>query len=109
MRPIVTLLAGLLALSIWGAASAATPERGKALVTRHCSGCHATGREGASKEPAAPPFRELHRRYEPEQLSEALGEGLLVGHPMMPEFRFEPDDVRSIILYLKSIQTRQGA
>lgn len=88
-------------------ANAAEPDRGEALVTRHCGGCHAVGREGKSPEPAAPPFRELHRRYDPALLEEALGEGLLTGHPMMPEFRFGPDDVQAIVRYLKSIQTKQ--
>jgi cytochrome c len=81
--------------------------RGEVLVKRHCGGCHAAGRTGASREPAAPPLRELHRRYEPEMLSEALAEGILTGHPAMPAFRFQPKDVRSIILYLNAIQTRQ--
>lgn len=81
--------------------------RGEVLVARHCAACHAVGVSGASKEPAAPPFREIGRRYDPEQLAEALAEGLLTGHPMMPEFRFPPNEVRAIIRYLKSIQTRQ--
>lgn len=92
-----------------GNVHAAEPDRGQMLTQRHCSRCHATGRSGDSPEPAAPRFRELHRRYDTEQLSEALGEGLLTGHPMMPEFRFDPDDVQAIIRYLKSIQTRQPA
>jgi hypothetical protein len=58
-----------------------------------------TGRPAAQG--PQPPLR-------PEQLGEALAEGLLVGHPMMPEFRFRADDVKSILLYLKSIQTREG-
>lgn len=104
-------LAPLLALAAMLAASAASaapnPERGEELVRRHCGGCHAVGKAGDSHEPAAPRFRELNRRYPPSALQEALAEGLLTGHPMMPEFRFDPDDVRSIILYLDSIQTQQ--
>lgn len=80
--------------------------RGEALTQRHCGRCHATGFSGRSAEAAAPPFRELHRRYDPDELGEALAEGLLTGHPMMPEFRFSPQDVRAIVDYLKSIQTR---
>ena len=41
-----------------------------------------------------------------EYLEEALGEGLMSGHPAMPEFKFEADDVGAIIAYLKSIQQR---
>ena len=39
-----------------------------------------------------------------ETLEEALGEGILSGHPDMPEFVFESADVGAIIAYLKSIQ-----
>jgi cytochrome c len=88
-------------------AQSSNTERGETLVKRHCGGCHATGRTGVSREPAAPPLRELHRRYEPEMLAEALAEGILSGHPAMPSFRFGPNDVGSIILYLNAIQVRQ--
>lgn len=111
MRKPVLPLAALILFAA-GAARAdetPTPERGEALIQRHCGGCHAAGRSGDSAEPAAPPFRELHRRYEPETLAEALAEGILTGHPAMPEFRFQDDEVRSIILYLDSIQTRAKA
>jgi len=98
----------LIALILASPAAAQPPvERGEALVSRHCGGCHAVGRQGASPEPAAPPFRDLHKRYDPELLAEALAEGLLTGHPLMPEFRFAPTDVRAIIDYLQSIQTKQ--
>jgi len=107
MRRSGIIAVAVLAGSLCGPAWAASADRGEALINRHCSGCHAVGRQGVSREPAAPPLRELHRRYDPEALGEALAEGLLVGHPLMPEFRFEADDVQSIILYLKSIQTKQ--
>lgn len=115
-RPLHALVPVAAAAALAAAAPEATapsepkPEaRGEALVQLHCGGCHAVRREGASREPAAPPFRELHTRYDPEMLSEALAEGILTGHPLMPEFRFAPDDVRAIILYLQSIQTRRPA
>ena len=108
MRAILAILGlGLVLLGV-RPAHAGTVERGAALASRHCGGCHAVGREGKSHEPAAPPFRDLNQRYDPEDLAEALGEGLLVGHPLMPEFRFEPDDVDSMVRYLKSVQTRQS-
>lgn len=91
-----------------GAADAQSVARGQTLTARYCGGCHAVGTSGKSPEPAAPPFRELYKRYDPEQLGEALGEGLLSGHPLMPEFRFPPKDVQSIVLYLKSIQARRA-
>jgi mono/diheme cytochrome c family protein len=111
-RRLAATFAALLAVVLVAAgtdagAQAPTARRGATLVVRHCGGCHAAGRAGASRHPAAPPLRELHRRYEPEALGEALAEGILTGHPAMPAFRFEPRDVRSIILYLDEIQDRQ--
>ena len=54
----------------------------------------------------APAFRTLGQRYPIESLEEALGEGFMSGHPDMPEFKFDADDVGAIIAYLKSIQQR---
>jgi mono/diheme cytochrome c family protein len=81
-------------------------KRGEALLANECSRCHATGRTGESRHLQAPMFRTLSKRYPIESLEEALGEGLISGHPDMPEFKFESDDVGAIIAYLKSIQER---
>ena len=81
-------------------------KRGEALLAKNCARCHATGTAGRSPHPAAPPFRTLSRKYPISGLQEALGEGLSVGHPDMPELAFEPDDVGAILAYLKSIQER---
>jgi mono/diheme cytochrome c family protein len=58
--------------------------------------------------PEAPPFRTLSERYPVTALEEAFAEGILVGHPAMPEFRFEPHEIDAIIAYLQSVQTRRG-
>jgi cytochrome c len=75
-------------------------------VNRDCSRCHATARTGQSPHPQAPAFRTLSKRYPIESLEEALGEGIISGHPDMPEFTFPSNDVGAIIAYLKSIQER---
>ena len=79
-------------------------KRGESLLSENCARCHAIGRTGESPRGDAPLFRTLSRKYEIEGLGEALAEGLSVGHPDMPEFVFEPDDVGAILDYLKSIQ-----
>jgi mono/diheme cytochrome c family protein len=81
-------------------------KRGEALLTRQCSRCHAVGRTGDSPRPDAPPFRTLGTHYPVDALEEALGEGIVSGHPDMPEFSFDAPDVGAIIAYLKSIQAR---
>jgi cytochrome c len=72
-----------------------------------CSRCHAIDRTGASPHPEAPPFRTLGTRYPIESLAEALAEGLVTGHPDMPEFMFKVQDVGAILAYLNSIQDSQ--
>ena len=107
----------MLAIAVLGAALAAGPAfaqdpqvaQGREIVQRNCGMCHAVGRADASPNAAAPAFRELHKRYPVENLGEALSEGIITGHPQMPEFAFPPEQVSAIISYLKSIQTQQGA
>jgi mono/diheme cytochrome c family protein len=107
-RPAVTLLVALLLAGSVNRAHAqrSLEARGEALLSRHCAMCHAIGRVGMSPHSTAPAFRTLGQRYPIESLQEALGEGLLSGHPDMPEFAFEPQDVGAIIRYLQSIQER---
>lgn len=77
---------------------------GKSILSKQCGGCHQIEPKGVSKLPAAPPFRELMQRYHPEDLEESLGEGLASGHPDMPEFVFEPDDIAAIVAYFGTLK-----
>ena len=86
------------------AAAAADLKHGEELLQTNCASCHAVGRTGDSPHKYAPAFRTLGQRYPIESLEEALGEGIVSGHPDMPEFKFDADDVGDIIAYLKSIQ-----
>lgn len=78
--------------------------KGETLVKENCGRCHATGKEGDSPHAEAPPFRTLSSKYPVEDLAESLAEGIVAGHPEMPIFVFEPQDVSAIIDYLESIQ-----
>ena len=98
----LTLLA--LAYAMPASAIDAKVGRGRTLAQANCARCHAVGRPGASPLREAPPFRELHRRYPVEDLAESLAEGIRTGHPGMPEFRFDPDQVDALIGYLKSLE-----
>jgi cytochrome c len=108
LTPAVLLLCAI-ALGGGGASAqqaGADLSRGLDLVTKQCASCHAVGRTGASPHETAPAFRTLSQRYKIEALEEALAEGLSSGHPDMPEFVFEADDVGAIIAYLNSIQDK---
>jgi cytochrome c len=79
-------------------------QRGLIIVRTNCSRCHAIGKVGDSPLAIAPAFRTLHERYPVDDLQEPLAEGIVTGHPTMPEFRFDPGQVGDIIAYLKSLE-----
>ena len=79
-------------------------QRGFVFVEANCSPCHAIGRHGASPLPIAPPFRTLHEQYPVEDLAEALAEGIVTGHPTMPQFTLDPAQIDDVISYLKSLE-----
>jgi cytochrome c len=80
------------------------PKLGFALAKEYCARCHAILKDGESPLAIAPPFRDLHLRYPVEDLTESLGEGIRTGHPSMPEFRFDPDQIENFIAYLKTLE-----
>ena len=96
----------LVAVAAAHAEDAGLLRQGEALVSKECGRCHGVGRTDPSRHPQAPVFRSLSKRYPIESLEEALGEGIISGHPDMPEFQFDADDVEAIIAYLKSIQDK---
>ena len=87
-----------------GVADEQSVRRGKAIAVTKCSYCHSIERAGRSPRTAAPPFRTLHKRYPVETLEDALAEGMSTGHPRMPEFRLDPDQVGDFISFLKSLE-----
>ncbi|MHB8885955.1 MAG: c-type cytochrome [Methylovirgula sp.] len=80
------------------------PKLGLILAKEYCARCHAIDKFGASPLAIAPPFRDLHLRYPVGDLAESLGEGIRTGHPTMPEFRFDPDQIENFIAYLKTLE-----
>jgi cytochrome c len=79
-------------------------EQGRAFAQANCAACHAIGRDGESPLQSAPPLRTLHRRYPVEFLTEALAEGLMTGHPAMPQFKLDLAQIGDLIAYLKSLE-----
>jgi mono/diheme cytochrome c family protein len=91
-------------LFVSGLAWAGDSERGQEIAQENCARCHAIGPEGDSPFEPAPPFREVVERWPPAYLAEALGEGIVVGHPDMPEFTFSDAEIDDLITYLESLQ-----
>ena len=87
-------------------AAAASPQeqRGKTFALNNCAKCHSIDKVSPSPLKIAPPFRTLHKRYPIETLAEALAEGISTGHPTMPAFQLEPDQIGDLLAYLKSLE-----
>ena len=77
---------------------------GKAFAQANCSHCHSIDKFTLSSLAIAPPFRTLHERYPVESLEEALAEGIMTGHPSMPEFKLDPGQIGDLISFLKSLE-----
>jgi mono/diheme cytochrome c family protein len=103
-RSLLTLVLLSAASPGWAQDDAELKRQGQELLATHCSRCHAIAPTGSSPHKEAPPFRTLGQKYPVDWLAEALGEGLSTGHPDMPEFVFEPSEIKAILTYLQSIQ-----
>ncbi len=103
------ILACTLSLAFGSAALADPISEGHELVSMYCADCHAVEKTGDSPLAIAPPFRDLHLRYDVEFLSEALVEGIVTAHPEMPEFEFDPEQAAAIVAYLKSLESEPSA
>ena len=79
-------------------------QRGFTLARTHCARCHSIDKVTSSPLAIAPPFRTLHKRYPIETLGEALAEGISTGHPTMPEFQLETDQIGDLLAYLKTLE-----
>jgi cytochrome c len=86
------------------AAASPDEQRGKTFAINNCARCHAIDRVGQSPLKIAPPFRTLHKRYPIETLAESLAEGIQTGHPTMPEFQLDPDQIHDLLSYLKTLE-----
>lgn len=105
MRTIILFFAAIAAAYTPPAAHAQTTsiEEGRQIAQKFCANCHAIGPSGDSPLADAPPFRQIAANRNARNLKEVLGEGMIVGHPNMPQWRFGAEDVSYLIAYLKSL------
>ena len=94
----------VVALMLLSPALASPEQRGKAFAKANCARCHSIARTGASPFAPAPPFRTLHLHYPIETIGEALAEGIVTGHPAMPQFELTPDQIHDLLSFLKTLE-----
>jgi mono/diheme cytochrome c family protein len=87
-----------------GAQTNPAATRGSVFVRANCARCHAIDKVSPSPLDIAPPFRVLHKRYPIENLQEALAEGIVTSHPLMPEFRLDPGQIADVIAFFKTLE-----
>lgn len=79
--------------------------QGEAMVENLCVSCHAIKQDDESAHPDAPALRDLSKSMDLESLRIPLMEGIIVDHPDMPDWAFEPHHVDALLYYLNSIQS----
>jgi cytochrome c len=86
-----------------GFAQQSSIDAGREIAQKFCATCHAIGPSGDSSHRDAPPFRQISLSRNSPELRRLLGEGLVVGHPSMPQWQFRPQDTNALIDYIRSL------
>jgi len=102
----IAAVAMVAALSATAAGAQEDPRihRGRQFAEANCAMCHAVGRFGDSPLAIAPPFRSLSLRYPVDDLEEALAEGIVTGHPTMPQVQLDTGQIADFLAYLKTLE-----
>jgi cytochrome c len=104
LRSIRPQIVAMLLLASPVLAASPAEQRGKTFALTNCARCHSIDRVTQSPLKIAPPFRSLHLRYPVESLAEAFAEGIETGHPTMPAFQLDPDQIHDLLSYMKSLE-----
>lgn len=81
----------------------ASLQRGRAIAQANCARCHNIEKRGDSPFSPAPPFRVIAKMYAASDLEEALVEGIVVGHPAMPEFTLSGAEAAALSGFIDSL------
>ena len=101
----VLTAAMLLALASEALAQDADVEAGAAYAREVCAACHAVlANEQISPLPQAPNFQSVADT--PGMTELALTVWLQSSHPTMPNFILDPDDLRNVVAYIRSLRSR---
>lgn len=92
----------VLAFSAEASAQDADIEKGAAYAKNVCAACHAVlANEQISPLPQAPTFQSVADT--PGMTEMALTVWLQSSHPTMPNIVLEPDDLRNVVAYIRSL------
>ena len=104
MRLILVLVTLVLAASpVLAQENAAQIAEGKRLAEINCARCHNLASEGESPLTDAPPFRDISRNYDREELIDGFMEGLAVRHPLMPDWDVTEPQAEALTAFVMSL------
>jgi mono/diheme cytochrome c family protein len=104
MRLILVLVTLVLAASpVLAQDNAAQIAEGKRLAEINCARCHNLASEGESPLTDAPPFRDISRNYDREELIDGFMEGLAVRHPLMPDWDVTEPQAEALTAFVISL------
>lgn len=78
---------------------------GKRLADINCVRCHNLEPAGESPLTDAPPFREIARNYDREELIDGFMDGLAVRHPLMPDWEVTEPQAAALAAFVMSLGT----
>ena len=81
-----------------------TLAEGRRLSEINCTKCHNIESEGESPLTDAPPFRELAKNYDPDELTDGFMDGLAVRHPLMPDWDVTATQAQELTDYIMSLK-----
>jgi mono/diheme cytochrome c family protein len=100
------LLSALLPINGLHAQEAGDLRAGLSLAREVCSSCHAVlAGEAGSPDREAPTFEQISRV--PGMTAMALRVALQTSHATMPNIMLEPDELRDVVAYIVSLQSRR--
>lgn len=76
---------------------------GKRLAGINCTRCHNIEPAGESPLTDAPPFREIARNYDREELIDGFLDGLAVRHPLMPDWDVTEPQAAALASFVMSL------
>jgi cytochrome c len=79
------------------------PTRGAMVAERACASCHAVAIVGDSRNPNAPPFRDIRIRYNSISLERELARIAKEGHFEMPRTAIADGDIPEIVAYIETL------
>ncbi|MCA3554480.1 c-type cytochrome [Aestuariivirga sp.] len=95
------------ALPALAAGEAQMIAEGKRLAQINCTKCHNIEPAGASPLAESPPFREIAKNYDREELIDGFMDGLAVRHPLMPNWDVTQPQAEALTAFVMSLGTGQ--